>query len=280
MADAMDLFTVALIAGKEFRDVWRSRWFAVMAAAFAALALALSLLGAALAGFAGVAGFGRTTASLLNLVMLIVPLMGLVMGAMSLAGEREQGTLLALLAQPVTLTEVLLGKLVGLSAALGAAVIGGFAISGAAIARAGGRAELDDYLAFAGLTVGLGIAHLALGLWISAASRRAASALGIAVFLWMVVIILGDLGIMGTAIVLHLKPAQLLWASFGNPAQVFRLAALQVVHGDLDALGAAGWYAASRLGGWLLPVLVGALMAWVVAPTTLAWAAFRRRGAL
>ena len=276
----MDFSTIALIAGKEFRDMWRSRWFAVMAATFAVLALALSVLGTALVGLAGVAGFGRTTASLLNLVMLIVPLMGLVMGAMSLAGEREQGTLLTLLAQPVTPTEVLLGKLVGLAAALGAAVVGGFAISGVIIAKAGGWTELGDYLAFAGLTVGLGIAHVALGLWISATSRRSASVLGMAVFLWMVVVIFGDLGIMGTAVVLKLKPAQLLWLGFGNPAQVFRLAVLRVVHGDLDILGAAGLYAASRLGGWLLPALVGALTAWVAVPLTIAWAQFRRRGAL
>ena len=276
----MDLSTIALIAAKEFRDIWRSRWFAVMAAAFAALALALSVLGTALAGLAGVAGFGRTTASLLNLVMLIVPLMGLVMGAMSLAGEREQGTLLTLLAQPVTPTEVLLGKLMGLAEALGAAVVGGFAISGLVIAKAGGCAELGDYVAFAGLTVGLGIAHIALGLWISAASRRSASAIGTAVFLWMVVVIFGDLGIMGTAVVLKLKPAQLLWFGFANPAQIFRLAVLRVVHGDLDILGAAGLYAASRLGGWLLPALVGALAAWIAVPATIAWAQFRRRGAL
>ena len=276
----MDTTTILLIAGKEFQDLWRSRWFAVMVAAFAALSLALSLLGTAVMGLAGVAGFGRTTASLLSLVMLIVPLMGLVMGAMSLAVEREQGTLLTLLAQPVTAGEVLLGKWAGLSAALAVAVFSGFAVSGLAIARAGGWSGLHDYLALAGLTVGLGLVHVTLGLWISAASRRSASALGVAVFLWMVIILFGDLGIMGTAVVLKLKPAQLLWLGFGNPAQVFRLAVLQAIHGDLEALGAAGAYAASRLGSWLLPTLIGALTAWVAVPLTIAWAQFRRRGAL
>ena len=276
----MDTATILIIAGKEFRDLWRSRWFAVMAAAFAALALTLSLLGTAVVGLAGVAGFGRTTASLLSLVMLIVPLMGLVMGAMSLAGEREQGMLLALLAQPVTPTEVLVGKLAGLSGALAAAVLGGFALSGLVIARAGGWSGLDEYLAFAGLTVGLGLVHVILGLWISAISRRSASALGAAVFVWMVVVIFGDLGIMGTAVVLQLKPAQLLWLGFGNPVQVFRLAVLQALHGDLEALGAAGAYAAWRLGAWLLPVLLAAFAAWAVVPLVAAWAQFRRRGAL
>ena len=276
----MDVTTLVLIAGKEFRDLWRSRWFAVMAAAFAALSLALSLLGTAVVGLSGVAGFGRTTASLLSLVMLIVPLMGLVMGAMSLAGEREQGTLLTLLAQPVTSSEVLLGKAAGLSAALAAAVVGGFSVSGLAIARAGGWSGLGDYAALAGLTVVLGLVHVTLGLCISAASRRSASALGVAVFLWMVVIIFGDLGIMGTAVVLKLTPAQLLWLGFGNPAQVFRLAVLQAMHGDLEALGAAGSYAASRLGPWLLPVLLATFTAWVAAPLAAAFVQFRRRGAL
>ena len=276
----MDFTTILLIAGKEFRDLWRSRWFAVMAAAFAALSLALSLLGMAVVGLSGVAGFGRTTASLLSLVMLIVPLMGLVMGAMSLAGEREQGTLLTLLAQPVTASEVLLGKAAGLSAALATAVVGGFAVSGLAIARAGGWSGLGDYAALAGLTVVLGLVHVTLGLWISAASRRSVSALVVAVFLWMAIIIFGDLGIMGTAVVLKLTPAQLLWLGFGNPAQIFRLAVLQAIHGDLEALGAAGAYAASRLGSWLLPVLLATLTAWIAAPLAAAFMQFRRRGAL
>ena len=276
----MDITTVGLIAGKEFRDMWRSRWFAVMAAAFAALSLALSLLGTAVMGLAGVAGFGRTTASLVNLVMLIVPLMGLVMGAMSLAGEREHGTLLTLFAQPVTASEVLAGMAAGLSAALAAAVVGGFAASGLAIMRAGGWSGLGGYLALAGLTIGLGLVHVALGLWVSAASRRSASALGVAVFLWMAIVIFGDLGIMGTAVVLKLTPAQLLWLGFGNPAQVFRLAVLQAIHGDVEALGAAGSYAAARLGPWLLPVLLAALAAWVAAPLAAAFVHFRRRGAL
>jgi Cu-processing system permease protein len=276
----MDLRAVLLIAGKEFRDLWRSRWFAVMALAFTALSLALSVLGMAAMGLAGAAGFGRTTASLLNLVMLIVPLMGLVMGAMSLAGEREQGTLLALLAQPVTAGEVFMGKALGLSAALAAAVLGGYAASGLAILRAGGWSGLGGYLALAALTVGLGVVHVALGLWVSAASRRSASALGVAVLLWMIIVFFGDLGVMGTAVVLKLKPAQLLWVGFGNPAQVFRLAVLQAIHGDLEALGAAGAYAMSRLGPWMLPALVAALAGWAVVPLAAALAVFRRRGAL
>src|SRR6516225_5122652 len=124
----MDALSVALISCKELRDTRRSRWFLLLAVMFAALALALSSLGMSALGSIGGAGFGRTTASLLNLVILIVPLLGLLMGALSVAGEREHGTLLALLAQPVLLEELLLGKFLGLAAALLGTILSGFGL--------------------------------------------------------------------------------------------------------------------------------------------------------
>ena len=53
-----------------------------------------------------------------ELVLLVVPLMGLSLGALGLAAERERGTLDYLLAQPVSRAEIFLGKYVGLAAAM------------------------------------------------------------------------------------------------------------------------------------------------------------------
>src|SRR6516165_9185176 len=103
----IDALSVYLTLSKELQDTRRSRWFLLLAVVFAGLALALSLVGMSALGALGGAGFGRTTASLLNLVIVIVPLMGLVMSSLSVAGERENGTLLTILAQPVLLEEVL-----------------------------------------------------------------------------------------------------------------------------------------------------------------------------
>ena len=94
----------------------------------------------------GLAGFGRTSASLINLVLLIVPLMGLTLGALSLAAEREKGTLLYLLAQPVNQLELLLGKFIGMSLALMATLTLGFGLTGLMIAANGGSSEVRTYL--------------------------------------------------------------------------------------------------------------------------------------
>src|SRR3990167_4885475 len=146
----MSIRSIWVIAGMEIRDAKRNRWFVIIAALFTVLALALSLLGLSGLGTMGVAGFGRTTASLLNLVFLIVPLMGLLLGAMSVASEREQGTLTTLLAQPVTAGEILLGKFLGTAAALVATLLLGFGLSGLVISWYGGVVRFGGGLGLVG----------------------------------------------------------------------------------------------------------------------------------
>jgi Cu-processing system permease protein len=112
---------VRAFALRELRDALRSRWFLLYTIAFAALGLGVSYVSAAASG-GGLSGFGRTSAGLVNLVLLVVPLMGLTAGAGSIASDRERGMLPYLLAQPVTRTELLLGKFVGLALALVASI--------------------------------------------------------------------------------------------------------------------------------------------------------------
>src|SRR3989338_9236239 len=137
----IDLANVFIIMEKEVRDSRRNRWFVLISLIFAGLSLSLSLFSFAGIGSFGISGFGRTTASLLNLVLLIVPLMGLLLGAMSIAGEREQGTLITLLAQPVTAGEIFTGKYLGSALALTSTILLGFGASAVVIARYAGTQE-------------------------------------------------------------------------------------------------------------------------------------------
>ena len=68
---------VVTVAGRELREAIRSRWFILYTIAFAVLGLGISYVSAVGAGGAGLSGFGRTTAGLINLVLLVVPLMAL-----------------------------------------------------------------------------------------------------------------------------------------------------------------------------------------------------------
>lgn len=276
----MDLENVLTLIQKELRDAFRNRWFLLYAIAFAALSLALAWFSVSGAGSFGVAGFGRTTAGLINLILLIVPLMGLTLGAMSLASEREKGTLIYLMAQPISSSELLLGNFVGLALALTTALLIGFGLTGVLMVFAGGGGDFGVYLTLLVLSVLLAIASLSLGFLISAAVRRAATAVGLALFLWLVLVYFGDLGLMGTAVVMQLDVEQLLALALINPLQVFKVAAVLDLRDNLEVLGPAGIYAFRTYGAALWPLLVALLLAWIVVPFAAAMLAFKKRGVL
>lgn len=272
------LYVTWIIARKEVRDALRNRWFILYAIALAALSLGLSSIALAGTGRFGVAGFGRTAASLINLVLLIVPLMSLTLGAATISGERERGSLEAILAQPIGRTEVLLGKFLGLAAALLAALAAGYGTTGAVLALKGNASDASQFFAIFGLSVLLAWAMLAFGIAISSFARRTTAALGLAIFAWLGFVCLGDLGLMGGALTFKLTTSELLAASLANPLTVFKLAAVGQIQHSLDVLGPAGLYATQTYGRALPVILVGILLGWTIVPLLVGLLAFSLRG--
>ncbi len=238
-----DFKNILTITQKELQDARRNHWYLIYVLVFTGLSLALAWLGMTGLGDYGLAGFGRTAASIINIVLLIVPLMGLTLGAISLAGERERNTLLYLLAQPVTQLEVLLGKYLGLGIALFTALVFGFGISGILIAIQGGSAEIKMYSLMVLLAFLLALVSLSLGFLISSTVRKGSTAISIALFVWLLLLVFGDLGLMGTAMVLKLDVSQLFTLTMLNPMQIFKIAAILNIRGSLEVLGPAGIYA-------------------------------------
>jgi Cu-processing system permease protein len=276
----MELGNVLILAQKELKDARRNRWFVLYTVAFSALSLALAWLALSGMGNYGLAGFGRTGASLINLVLLIVPLMGLTLGALSLAGERERGTMLYMLTQPISQAELLMGKYLGLALAILVALVIGFGLSGVLIAWQGGTTQAGQYLVLVLLAFALALASLSIGFLISATTAKSATAVGVALFLWLVLVFFGDLGLMGTAIVLRLDIDQLFTMALLNPLQIFKMAAILSIRSNLEVLGPAGIYAVRTYGSQLMLFLLALLTVWVVLPLGGTYLVFRKRGVL
>ncbi len=275
----LSLSTIWILAQKELRDALRNRWFLLYTIAFVVLSLAFSYLALASSGMVGFAGFGRTAASLINLVLLIIPLMALTIGAQSLSGEMERGTMGYLLAQPVGRLEVFLGKYLGLALSLLASLAMGFGISGLVMAlSASGAADPSAYVTLVLLAFLLSLAMLSVGFLISALTRKASVAVGIGLFLWLAFVFLGDLGMMGTSMALRVPIPNLLLMSLANPSQVFKMAAILNINATLDILGPAGIYALQRYGQSLLVIFLGVLALWAIVPAALAYLRFASRG--
>ncbi len=260
----------ATVAMRELREALRSRWFWLYTLAFVALGLAVSFVSAAGTGGTGLSGFGRTTAGLINLVLLVVPLMALTAGAGAIASDRERGMLAYTLAQPVSRTEVLLGKFAGLSGALFACITLGLGVCGLIIAWKGLRSSPASMIWLAGLSFLLALGMLSVGLLISTLARKASVAVGTAIFVWLALVFVSDLALMAGAIAMRLRIEQLFALALANPLQVFKMWSLHAVDASLDVLGPAGLYATEEYGRTLHAIFAACLVAWIVVPLTLA----------
>ncbi|MBP8922137.1 MAG: ABC transporter permease subunit, partial [Thauera sp.] len=114
----MEFSQVATIAGKEFWDRIRNRWVLAVALVFTVFALSIAYFGSAQQGAVGFRSIEVTIASLVSLVIYLIPLIALVLGFDAIVGERERGSLDLLLSMPITRLELLLGKYLGLAGAL------------------------------------------------------------------------------------------------------------------------------------------------------------------
>ncbi|HEX6202885.1 MAG TPA: ABC transporter permease subunit [Thermoanaerobaculia bacterium] len=267
------------LAKKELADALRNRWLLGYAALLAVLGLATAWIGLDAATGISLQVFGRTTASLMNLCLLLSPLVALSLGAGAVAGEADRGTLEMLLAQPIARWELLLGKALGLLAALAAATFAGFLPAGLVLAVVAGPGALGSFLLFPFLASVLAAAMLGLGLLISVVSKSAPQAQSLAIFAWFALVLLYDLLLLGALGLGGLPTGALAALLVANPVDAARVLTVLALEPDLYLLGPAGSLLTDSLGGaGAAALLAGALLAWAVLPLAAALRSFARGG--
>lgn len=263
----MDTNAIRTIARQELVVSIRNRWTLVFAGVFGVLVLAISYFGLVTGGAVGFQGFARTSASLLNLVLYIVPLVALTMGTLSFTSEKSGNELL--FAQPVTRGEILLGKLFGLFASIFTAMLVGFGVGGVVIASQAGTEGSLRYPGLVGFSLLLALIFLSLAAFISTLCRRKTKAFGVALFVWFFFVLFYDLLAIGLTFLFTERTANvfIFGSLFGNPVDMMRVASLMILNGT-DIFGAGGAALLRFLGGERLSVaiLIIALAVWVIAP--------------
>jgi Cu-processing system permease protein len=264
-------------AALEFSVALRNRWVAMGAAMMVLFSLVLSLAGSAPSGGLAADPLSVTVASLVSLAVYLVPLIALLVSFDAIAGEVERGTLPLHLSYPLSRGELLAGKLLAQVGVIALAVVAG-ALAAALMAfwsgGAGAAAGLGALWRLVWTSVILGAAFLSLGHVASCLARRPSGAAAIAIGLWLVAVVLYDLGLLAAVVAddggrftTDIFP----WALVANPADAFRIFNL-AASGAVDAAsGLAG--AASSIATWKP---LAALLIWPVLAAMLARATFGR----
>jgi Cu-processing system permease protein len=257
----------------------RSRWTQIFAVVFALLSLAVAGSGYILTGGYGIQDFARTAVSLVQLVLLLVPLTSLLIGVMALASDRGAAELL--FSQPVGRATILLGKLLGLFQALVAAQAIGFGAAGLLIHAQAGRDGLASFLlVFLGSVV-LTAVFLGLAALLSAGGSggKRARTMAFALVAWFGIVVVYDVVLLGAASLLPSGAASrvLIVGVIVNPVDAVRTGTLLGIEGAA-AFGSASLaflrFTQGSLGASL--ILSASILAWVAWPVAAAIRSVRR----
>ena len=270
---------IGQIAAKEIRDGLRNRWIASLILALAGLALVLALLGAAPAGGVKASALSLTVVSLASLSVYLLPLIALMLSYDAIVGELERGTLALLLSYPVARWQVVLGKYLGHLSILAIAVVVGYGGAGLAVALLGGTdgQGWQALAALCGSSVLLGGVFIALGYCLSVLVEERSKAAGLALGLWLLLVVLYDLGLLGVLLLdsqQGLSPGLFTALLLANPTDAFRVFNLTLIEGVQAAGGLAG-LGAETLPHRFLPLALLAL--WATLALSAAMALFMRK---
>jgi Cu-processing system permease protein len=258
---------LALVIGTELRLVRRNIWVVLTTILLAVFALSLAFLGAGQGAGLGASVLALTAASLATLSVYLIPLIALLMSYDAISGERERGTLALVLATPLERWELLAGKFVAQAMAVGVSILLGYGLAGLAVWLAYGAdaAGLWAWARLVASSIGLGLVFVALGLMLSAASSRVATAAALAIGLWLGLVVIYDLALLGSVIAAGdgVFTRQVFpWLVLANPADAFRIFNLA----SIDAAPVSGIDGLAHSMPFPVWATLAALALWVVAP--------------
>lgn len=259
--------TILKIVRYVILDVLRNRWVIAYAIFFLAVTDVLLRLG----------GSGpRALLSLLNVVVLLIPLVTIVFVTIYWHGAREFNELL--LSQPVARATLFHGLFAGLIIPLSLAFVVGVTIP--VLVQRAADAETLRLLALM-LLAGCALTAVfgALAVLIAGLVDDRLKGLGIALGVWLLMTVAYDGLILWVAMTFQDYPLEgaMLALSFANPVDLARV--LLVLRFDVSALmGYTGAVMQRILGSPLgMAAALGGLAAWSVIPGLFALRAFRRR---
>ncbi|MEM1513680.1 MAG: ABC transporter permease subunit [Candidatus Thermoplasmatota archaeon] len=216
---------ILAIAKKEFMDNWRNKWIIAISAIFLILTLVISYFTKG-----EWQNLSATIASMMSFVEILIPILGLMLGYATIAGEKERGSLAILLSYPVKRWEVLIGKFLGLSCVIASSIFIGFGFAGVIIGINVRDVKWLEYFSFIGISILLGIVYVAISIMLSSIFKRRATAMGGAIFIWFLFTIIWGIILLGLLIIIYKSnPLQIFNENFIAPDWYYFLSALNPV---------------------------------------------------
>ena len=259
---------IVTIAIFEFRENIRNRWLLVYCFSF--------LLFSGIITYIGLADPLAASASLLNLVLLLVPLFSLVFGSISFSESISFHEILVAL--PISRRDIFLGKWLGLGAGLNVSFLIGMGL-GSLVQMNIQSQGFGSYFLLLLLGVLLTFVFSSIAFFVANLARKKELIFGWMLLLWFFFFILYDVLVMGMVLVFGDYPLEvpMLVFVFLNPIDLARVLLLLKI--DLAAMmgysGAIFQKYLGNIGG--IGLGSAALLVWIALPAWLGLRSFEKR---
>lgn len=266
---------VFAIARLELLIARRNLWVATSVALMAVFNVVLTIAGDAPTGVLGVNPLTVALTSITTLSVYLIPLIGLLLSFDAISGEAERGTLTLSLSYPLSRAEILFGKFLAHISVLAVAIAIGLGLTAMMVGvRHGfGALALMPLAALFFSSLALGATFLGIGYAVSSLVRQTGAASGIAIAIWLICVVLYDLGLLGALVADgsgFFSKSIFPWLLVANPADAFRLLNMPDPAANVLASGISAASSVSGLSGQLT-----SLLAWPLLALALAWSAFK-----
>lgn len=270
------MMPILSVARLELLIARRNMWVATSVILMSLFTVVLTVAGGAPTGTLGVDPLLVAVTSITTLSVYLIPLIGLLLSFDAIAGENERGTLALNLTYPLSRAEILIGKFLAHLSVLAASIAIGLSLTVILTIWRYGSADLS-YMPVLKLfitSLALGSAFLGMGYTVSSLVRQPSVASGLVIVIWLVCVVLYDLGLLGALVADsggYFTKTIFPWLLVANPADAFRLLNTPDVSVSVLSSGLGAASSASGTAGQIV-----SLAGWPIFALLLAWLAFRK----
>ncbi|MFN7249473.1 MAG: ABC transporter permease [Anaerobacillus sp.] len=214
---------ILTIAKKELKLGFRNPWSYTFVITFSLLSIALLFINADVE--AGIGQYTTMTGTMMNLLLYFLPLMTLMLGSFSVTTEKEDGNWHLLLSYPLSSSNWLIGKYLGIFFVIIAIVSFGFGITGIIGLLFGAAFNSSIGLFLLIFSTLLIVIFLALAIFIGTVSENRWQALTMSVSIWIIFVLAWPIIMISTLSTLQYQTLKVILqiVTLLNPAEFTRI---------------------------------------------------------
>ncbi len=234
--------TLWLVARLDIKESIRAKWFFVYSIVFGGLIALFFLTGVTQSVVMGFSGLSRLLLVYIQVTIVILPIFILITTVRSISGDRESHILEYMLSFPVSLKSYYWGKLLGRFVTVFFPVFVAMIIGVIWGVIKGASVPWEMLLLYTAMLFALSSVFLGIAFFISTFVKSQDIALGVAFFVWIVLLAFIDIVLIGVMMQGNVDERIIIFSALANPLETFRIGAISLFDPELTVIGPTAYH--------------------------------------